>query len=155
MFDITDLLDVTLGPAIALTPQIAIAGSDGVYGAWQNFVPGYYNAQYFKARFLVATNDSTVNIEVADFVFSVDVPDRMDTGTVAVPSGGTTVTYTSPFNGGANGAAIPTVQTTIVSASAGDTAVLTSQTVNGFSIQVLNSSGTGVARSVNWVSQGY
>jgi hypothetical protein len=155
VFGISDLLDSALGTNINIVPQIAIADSSGVYGAWQNFTPGYYNAQYFKARFLVSTSDLTINAVIQDFVFSVDVPDRQDSGTITTLTAGSTISYVDPFNGGANGSAVPAVQITIVNAQLGDTYVLSNQTATGFTVRVIDSTGTGVARTVNWSSKGY
>ena len=49
---------------------------------------------------------------------------------------------------------VPAVQLTIVNASAGDDIILSSETLNGFNVRVLNG-GTGVVRTVNYLAQGY
>ena len=43
---------------------------------------------------------------------------------------------------------------TIFGAQEGDTIILSNQTANGFTVQILNG-GVGVARSINYVSDGY
>lgn len=150
-----DLLNVALGPKIGLQPQIRLAGEDGVYGAWQNYVPGIYNAQSYDARVLLTSSDMQVTAVMSGFVFSVDVPDRIDTGVnVPVPSGGRTVTYAKPFNGGADGQPYPGVHVAILDAQQGDYLVLSGQSLNGFTVQVMNS-GAGVARNINWTAPGY
>ena len=58
------------------------------------------------------------------------------------------VTFDPPFQ------SVPAVTTTLHAASAGDQLVLTDETATGFSIQVVND-GVGVARSFNWMAQGY
>ena len=75
-------------------------------------------------------------------------------GIYQAATGGTTVTYAAPFIGGASGMSVPAVQLTIVNASAGDDIILSSETLNGFNVQVLNG-GTGVVRTVNYLAQGY
>ena len=154
VLELTDLLSNALGTKVTITPQIALGDNAGVYGSWQPYLPGYYNARYFKARVLIETSDPNINVQVTDFIISVDVPDRVDTGQVVTATGGSTVTYTAPFIGGATGMAVPAVQLTIVNASAGDDIILTNETLNGFTVQVLNG-GSGVSRTVNYLAQGY
>ena len=77
------------------------------------------------------------------------MPDRLETGTgVSILAGGTSVVYAVPFQ------ITPNVQITINGATAGDDAILTSESETGFTIQVKNG-GSGVARSINWIAQGY
>jgi hypothetical protein len=84
------------------------------------------------------------------FVFSVDVPDRVETGTgVVVPVTGSTVTYVKPFQ------ITPNVQITIVAAQTGDDAVLTNETDEGFDVIVTDINDDPVERIINWVAQGY
>lgn len=160
VFDIADFLGVgdlfasALGAKINVQPQIATAGTDGVFGAWQNFVPGAYNAQYFKARILITSSDSQVIAVVTDFLFSVDVPDRLDAYQVATSGSPTTVTFTTPFNGGPAGQAVPAVQATILNAQAGDDCQITSITAASCIVKVVNA-GALVARTVNLQVQGY
>lgn len=154
VLELTDVLSNALGTKVTITPQIALGNNAGVYGDWQVYIPGYYNARYFKARVLIETSDENINVQVTDFIISVDVPDRVDTGQVVTAAGGSTVTYVAPFIGGATGMAVPAVQLTIVNASAGDDIILTNETLNGFTVQVLNS-GSGVSRTVNYLAQGY
>ena len=150
----SDVLNSALGVQITIQAQIAIAGAGGVFGAWQNFLPGFYNGRYFKARVLISTSDLSINAVVTDFIFTVDVPDRVDTGQVTTNIAGSTVTYVAPFIGGATGMTVPAVQLTIVNAQAGDDIILTNETLSGFDVQILNG-GTGVVRTVNWLAQGY
>lgn len=149
-----DLLNDELGTKVTVLPQIALGDDTGNYGSWQNFLPGYYKARYFKARLLFSTSDLTITPVIADFVMTVDVPDRVDTGQIITAEAGSAVTYTAPFNGGATGLTVPAVQLTIVNAQAGDDVVLSNQTLAGFTVRVTNA-GVGVSRAVNWLSQGY
>lgn len=154
VFLLTDVLSNALGTKVTITPQIALGDNAGVYGDWQTYLPGYYNARYFKARVLIETSDENINVQVTDFIISVDVPDRVDTGQITTATGGSTVTYVAPFLGGATGMTVPAVQLTIVNATAGDDIILSSETLNGFTVQVLNG-GSGVSRTVNYLAQGY
>jgi hypothetical protein len=149
VLDVADLFSAALGPKIGLQSQIRTAQGDGVFGPWQNFVPGAYNAQYFDARVFLTSSDIQVTAVLTDFVFTVDVPDRTEKGTdVACPAAGLTVTFDAPFN------APPNVQLTILNAEQGDYVVLSSPTENGFTAQVMNA-GVGIARNINWAAQGY
>jgi hypothetical protein len=150
-----DILDISLGELVSVTPQFSIAGEDEVYSDWKNFVPGYYNGRYFKARFLVNSRSPFVTPAVTDFVLSIDAPDRVDTGSISLPDTGGSVVYNKPFNGGNAGTGYPSVLGSIVNAGSGETLQITNQTVYGFTAQVVNSNNVGVARTVNWVSQGY
>ena len=143
-----DILGVANGPTLSVTPQIQVAQANGIYGPWQAFVPGRYTGQYFNFQLALATSDPAVNCVVTDFAVQTDVPDRLDTGTnVAVSAAGLTVAYAAPFNN------VPNVQVTILSGSAGDTAVVTKST-SGFTVEIMNGSST-VARSIDWAAQGF
>ncbi|WP_207000754.1 phage tail protein [Trinickia mobilis] len=151
----TDVLGAALGQFVTITPQIATAPASGVFGAWQNYQPGTYNGQYFKAQLLISTSNPQVTPLVTALTFAVDVPDRVDTFTnVALPAAGTTITYATPFNGGPSGASTPNTQVTILNAQQGDTVVVTPGGLTSVTVQVLNG-GVGVARNANVFSQGY
>lgn len=132
------------------------------WGAWQRFTPGVYRGRYFDFRMQLQTIDPQTIAYCLEMSFTVDVPDRVDTFTdQALDAAGTSFTfrpngasYDSPFNGGPNGAIVPLIQVTILNASAGDDAIITGETLSGFTIQIKNS-GSGVARHVNITAQGY
>jgi hypothetical protein len=147
VFDIVDLLEYSLGTFVNVLPQIAIADGSGTYGAWTDYRPGTYTAKHFKSRFILSTTDATVVPYVDSYTFAVDVPDHVESGSLTTATGGTSVTYATVYN------VAPNVQITIASATAGDDILLTSQTTTGFTVQVVN--GAGVARSINWIAQGY
>lgn len=151
----SDLFDSYLGPLIGCQPQIAIAGNDGIYSSWQNFQPGIYNARYFKARILLASSDPSVNAVLTEFVFTVDVPDRLDPYQVTSSSSASVaITYSAPFNGGVGASSLPLVQGTILNAQAGDDLKITGESLAGCSVDVYNS-GVRVVRTLNLQVQGY
>lgn len=155
VLNVIDLYSSTLGPKIGIQPQIATAGDDGIFGAWQNYQPGIYNDRHFKARLLVTSSDPQVTAFISGLVFTVDVPDRIDpyqittSATVSFP-----LVYTKPFNGGAGASGLPLIQTTILNAQQGDDVVVSSPTLIGCSIDVMNG-GSRVVRLVNVQVQGY
>lgn len=129
--------------------QIATAPDSGVYGAWRDFVPGKYVGRKFKFQVLLTSSSTTVTAILDTLTFTVDMPDRVERGTaVACPAGGLSVIYAKPFQ------IAPNVQVTIQGATQNDDVVLTAQTSAGFIVQVVQG-GTGVARTINWLAQGY
>lgn len=152
---VTDWLGAAMGVKVGVQPQIRMAQADGVFGSWQNYQPGEYVGQHFDARLVLTSLDPQVFPLLSGFKFSVDVEDRIDTGTsVAIAASGVSVLYAAPFNGGADGAAVPAVQIVVINAQAGDTVVLSAQTLSGFTVQITNG-GAGVARNINWTAKGY
>lgn len=158
----TDLLGAAAAQSASVYPEIAISQDGTTWGAWQRFVPGAYVGRKFKARMQVQTLDPQVAAALLSFTFAVAPPQRDDhiIG-LSVASGGTAVTFkpdgsgtTVAFNGGPGGAATPAVQGTIIGASGADTLVISSLTTSGCTVQVLNG-GSGVARTVNLLAQGY
>lgn len=155
VFSISDVLGYALGAVINIRPQIALAGADGIYGPWQAFVPGTYNAQYYKGRVIVESADAYVTGVLADVVMSVDVPDRLDAYSITTSiTAAVDVNYTSPFNGGPGASVLPLVQATLVDAQAGDDVRIIAPDLYGCSVEVINS-GVRVARTLNVQAQGY
>lgn len=129
--------------------RIAVAQNDGVYAAWQDFVPGQYIGRKFKFQAVLTSADSNVTAILDKMTFTVDMPDRVDKGnSVAIPAAGQSVAFTTPFQ------ILPNVQITILNAQPGDDVVLSSSSTSGFTVQVVNA-GSGVSRSINWLAQGY
>lgn len=154
VLSVADFLGDALGVKVSVQPQIALAQADGIYGAWNNFIPGTYNAQYYKARVLIYSSDPQVTAILSGLTFMVDAPDRMAEGNLQVAAGGMTVLYTPAFNGGTGANVAPLPQITILNAVAGDDVILSAQTLNGFTVRVVNA-GVGVTRNINYKSQGY
>ena len=115
-----DILGTANNIYIDAYPQIQVAGANGIYGAWQDFTPGQYYGRYLNFQLVLCSTNAQVNCVVSDFSFTVDVPDRDDTGTaVSIPAMGLAITYVTPFNDN------PNVQVTILGAVQGDDAVVT------------------------------
>ena len=129
--------------------QLALAPATGIYGDWQDFVPGQFVARKFKFRLLLQSFDPQVGVLVDGFDFIVDMPDRLESAEgVLVPASGLVVTYEPPFVNKAN------VQITIIAAQAGDDAELIDPDLSGFTVRIKNA-GEYVERRINWFSQGY
>lgn len=158
--DILAVEDVLAGPDVLngtnrqhyqVRPQIQVAGDDGVYGAWQDYIPGTINARFFNVRLVLETDDPAVVPFVRRFGWTVDVPDLLQSGTaLTVPPAGTRVAFPKQFH------MKPNLQVTILDAVAGDRAVVRQDVdpMLGFDIQMFNGASP-VERVVNWLAQGY
>jgi len=159
---VTDIVDYASSANVTVYPEIALSQDGTTWAAWQRYSAGAYLARTFKARMQLQRSVNDVQAIVSSFTFSVDVPDRDDHYVnLAVPGGGLTLAFTpdgassaAPFNGGTQGSSIPSIQATILGAVAGDMVVITSVTLSGCHIAVVNG-GAGVARNVNLLVQGY
>lgn len=152
----TDVLDAANGQYVTVTPQIAIAQASGTYGPWQNYQPGDYTGQYFKAQVLLTSSNPNVTPLVAGLTFAVDIDTRVDTFTNQyLPAAAQTLSYPNgTFNAGPNGASTPNVQVTVLNASQGDTVVISGKTLSQVTMQITNG-GSGVARTVDITVTGY
>lgn len=151
VFAVADVLNDSNRQHYQVRPQIQFAQDDGVYGEWQDYIPGTVNARYFRVRLVLQTEDPLIVPFVRHFAWTVDVPDLVQTGTgVTVPTGGLRVTYPKHFH------AKPNLQVTTLDALDGDRAVVQQVTsaFEGFDIQIFNNS-TPVERVINWLAQGY
>nr|WP_255810186.1 host specificity factor TipJ family phage tail protein [Achromobacter sp. ACRQX] len=146
-----DILNGSNQQHYSITPQIQFAQDDGVFGPWQDYVPGTIQGRYFRVRLVLQTDDPLIVPFVRHFSWTIDVPDLVQTGTgVTVPSGGLRISFPKEFH------TKPNLQVTTLDAVAGDRAVI-QQTVDpllGFNIQMFNNA-TPVSRVINWLAQGY
>lgn len=147
---VSDYLHYGLINKIAVTPQVRLAQADGVYGAWQNYIPGVYVAQHVDAQALLESFDADAQPQLTALTFQVDIPTLTYTGTaVDCPAAGLGVAFTSQFN------QVPNVHVSILNAQAGDLVTFPVQpTVSGFTVKITNG-GVGVDRSINWSAEAY
>ena len=158
----TDLLGASVANNASVYPEISISQDGTTYGAWQRYTPGSFSGRKFRARMQILTSDPNTTATLTSMTFYVAAPERDDHYLgLSVASGGTTISYKPDgsgtavaFNGGPAAASLPSVQATILNASAGDTLVLSGQSLSGCTLRVLNG-GSGVARTVNLLVQGY
>lgn len=146
-----DILNDSNRQHYQVRPQIQFALDDGIYGGWQDYFPGTINARYFRVRLVLQTDDALIVPFVRRFVWTIDVPDLVQSGTgVAAPASGMRVNFPKNFH------AKPNLQVTLLDAQAGDRAVIqqVSDYLLGFDIQIFNNA-TPVERVFNWLAQGY
>lgn len=159
---LTDLLGNAASANVNVVPMIQLGDANHNWGPWQKFVPGVYNARYFRAMVQLASNDPQTQAILEDFAFAVYAPQRIDDYVgLSVPASGLTLLYTpngisapTPFNGGPGSAALPQLQVTILNAQPNDSLVLTNQSLAGCTITVFNG-GVGVARIINALAKGF
>lgn len=146
-----DVLNGSSRQHYLVRPQIQFALDDGVFGEWQDYIPGTINARYFNIRLVLETDQPMIVPFVRHFSWTIDVPDLVQSGTgVTIPSGGLRVNFAKHFH------MKPNLQVTTIDAVAGDRAVILQDVdpEEGFNIQMFNNA-TPVERVVNWLAQGY
>jgi len=144
----------TLAQDVGIVLQIALSQDGITWGSWQDYQIGNYTFMAIKARVNLYSNNLAATPQVSNLKFSVDVPDRVDHEIITTNAGAVVAhTYTTPFNGGPNGASTPYLTATIVNAVAGDTLRITAETAGGFDVDVFN--GGRVVRTVNIRAEGY
>ncbi|MEA4835375.1 MAG: phage tail protein [Anaeromusa sp.] len=136
--------------SITVQPQINIADKNGVWSGWQDYIAGQYFGRRFNARLIYSTSDVNITPIISSLKITIDMPDKLDTGSVALGMNGSVITYNEKF------VIAPNPVITIVNAQAGDTILLSEQSKAGFLVRVYNTVSTEfVSRTINWVAKGY
>lgn len=159
----TDIFGSAANQFVKVYPEISIS-ADGVnYGPWVKYTAGFYNLWRIKARMRLESLDTNTVAYLTSFKFIVYAPDRTDNLLVnqIIGAGGTTLNfwpdggpYPSAFNGGPNGAAVPTVSVDILNKNNGDYEVITGLSLSAVTVQIMNA-GVGVSRNINVRARGY
>ncbi len=130
------------------SPQLNIKwhANGAAYNAFQSWDVGDITAI---AVTMEAVMTASVGLAyISSFIPMLDMPTRAESGVgISVSHSGTVITYAAPFN------FLPNAQATPVGGS-GLTAVLSNQTVNGFTLTLYNSAGVAVDGTANWHTQG-
>lgn len=129
--------------------QIAIAGDDGIFKQWQDFVAGQYYGRMFKFRAVLKSSSENVVAKLGEFVLNVDVPDIVETGnSILVPEAGLHINFEKHFH------AVPNLQVTILNKAQGDDEFITNLNEQGFDICLKNIE-VPITKNINFVAQGY
>jgi hypothetical protein len=129
--------------------QISTSNDNVTFSTFQDFVIGDYTARFYKFRLvLTSSNNSATPI-----VTAVGVKIKLEAFTVSendVVSGTGTksVTYPKTFNQN------PAITLSIQNMASGDTYTISSKSTTGFNIAFVNSSGSGVSRTFDYVAKG-
>lgn len=114
-----------------------------------DFISAYYMGSSFAPLIYAQSFNKHVTPVITKMKWTVDMPDIVDKGiNISIPAAGLSISFTKIFQ------IAPAVQVTILAAQAGDYAVITNATATGFTVQILNGQ-VGVARTINWLAQGY
>jgi hypothetical protein len=121
-------LDPGENPANDVFAEPDIFSPDVSFGPWIKYEPGVYVGRVFRARLVLKTYDQQAVAVALEFIFSVDVPDRLDHGALVggvrtslnqatIPAAGLAIVFSSdgktiaePFNGGPDAADYPLIQ---------------------------------------------
>jgi hypothetical protein len=151
--------------------NIGVPAADGsiVWGGWQKYAAGSYPGQYLNRRLVFQAPTAQVQGSAIGFADTCSVPSRIDNylNQTVLSSSGLTIAFTPagsskpcPFNKGPctasypTGEPLPAVQVTWQN-QAGDELLITSLTLAGITLQILNG-GVGVTRAgVNLTVQGF
>lgn len=144
IYSLENIYGIEAAGKYSITPQLSVDGGD-----WQDFIAGMYAGQYFNFRLYIEVDDPDVDIEISNFSFAVDVPDRVETFyNHLIPSGALLLAFTPAFN------APPTVVVNILNAQEGDTVILSESSKESVYLRVTNA-GLQVERHANIIIQGY
>lgn len=116
---------------------------------WEPFTVGDYSARAFDFRLDLSVDEPEHQIEISQLSITIDMPDRVEgDNDVPIPAGGLTIPFVAPFW------ATPAIGITAESLSSGER-VIYSKTTAGFTVQILDSAGNGVARTIDWIAKSY
>jgi hypothetical protein len=126
------------------------AGSP-VWSDWSDIILSDVNARALQFRTRLETlSDLAVVPVVEELGMSIDMDDRVESGSGTSLSGSTlTVTFSPAFKD------TPHVGVTGLNMATGDYYVVSSISATGFVVRFFNSSNAGVARNFNWLAKGY
>ena len=97
LFDGNDLGGITVKTYIRTTPDDPNGGSP-TWTDWIEWVTGEISARGIDYKLTVASDDSTLNLNITQFSCVVDAPERNEVfSNQAIASGGTTLTYAKAF----------------------------------------------------------
>ena len=129
--------------------QVATSDDNSTYSAFRNFVVGDYTARFFKFQLLMESDDNSATPIVSALQVLIDMEDRIASDKDVVSGTGTkSVTYPITFK------IAPALGIAAQNMSSGDTFTITNKTTTGFQIAFVNSSGSGVSRTFDYVAKG-
>ena len=148
--DIYGVVDIYGGVSQYVSAYVEISTyRSGDWGPWVAYAQGQYAGEKFKARITLSSLSQDVICILEQFTFSVDVPDRIDRHKgITVPVTGLNFTHSPVFN------VVPSTVVQIISATQGDDAILTLETISGGNLVITNG-GSAVERTVNLLHVGY
>jgi len=144
---------LSTGISIVEFQDLVSSGSPAGYQKFRKFIAGDYKYRYAKFRSVLETLSNTNTPVVDNLKIVVDVPDIHNRGTAIITNAatGVAVTYyreytvSNPdtviaFKGGIGGVASPEI---------------TNESLLGFTVKLIDTTGTYITGSVTWASDGY
>ena len=123
--------------------------SSPTWGSWQELTTGTVYGRAFKMKMIATTGDSSHQISISQIQAKLEAWFRLNADRLTSSTSAYGVTYDNPF------IATPTVALAAQNMSTGDYYTLSSIASTGFTVQFFNSSGTGVARTFDYLARGY
>ena len=106
--------------------------------------------RYFKFRCKLSNDDNKTRPKVHTLSYTLALEKRSESDQdVVSTTSAKVITYTNAFY------ATPSVGVSIQGLSTGDYYTLTSKSKTGFTIQIFNSSGSGISKSFDWTAYGF
>ena len=131
--------------------QVATSDNNTTYSGYSDFnTTGEYSARYYKFRLKLKSNNNSANPKVSGMSVDVDVPDKILEGSdISTSSGSKAITFSPPYlQQYAIGISSQNLQN-------GDRHTITSKTLNGFTINYFNSSGSTIDRTFDYITKGF
>ena len=130
--------------------QIAISPNGVTFTTFQDFVVGDYLARYYKFRLKLTSVDGSATPIVTALSVTLDMEDRIESGNNIVSGSGTkSVTYVQAY------LTVPSLGFAVQNMASGDTYTITNKTNTGFDVGFINSSGSGVSRTFDFIAKGF
>jgi len=146
--DSGDFTDVQADIYVATTDDDP-SGSPS-WSDWVKFSVADFKCRAFKFKLEARNEDANHQINVMTLNIKIDMPDKTQSArNVSIAAGGTNISYPTAFK------AIPDLGITVIGLATGDYPVLTAEATTGFTFQVKDNGGSGVARTINWYAKGY
>jgi len=134
--------------------HLQVASSTSSLGDCTNFfninATTTYKGRYFKFRLKLSNKNNKVKGYVSGISITVDMEKRIESGNdIASTTSTKVITYTNAFYSS------PALGIAAQNMATGDIYTISSKSATGFSIAFTNSSGSGINRTFDYVSQGY
>ena len=136
-------------PAVSVTVEIDTSGNGKEWDGFRQYVPGYFNARYYRFRLTLSTSDIIYQPIVTQFNIDMDVPDRITRmKNQAISQSGTTLKFEDYH-------VIPTLSITIQDGVMGDNYRLSNKTKNSITVHLYDGEVHAKAGSVDVIVMGY
>ena len=137
--------------AMDVRVEVAVSNDNSTWSPWTPLAAGDFEGQYFKYRVHLRTYlPSSVTPSLHSANVNTVGTDRVERGDdVTIAAGGTHITYPIGFF------APPSIIITGQGLSPGDHYVISAADEFGFTIAWLDSGGTAVSRSIDWLASGF